>query len=125
MKIGDWLLGTTTNNKQTHATVQDIINKHMPTVKEIVKHSLEPKWIKNEINAPHNHAEHRTWRSRVVKLIRAAKRCHTNATAPNQRNPPVLWRHMKGLCPSKMLQAPSMIAIGHEIVTDTKKLQMI
>jgi hypothetical protein len=112
---------------------QEVINKHMPIVQKRVKHAIQPSWINEEIkNAMHtrdflkktnNHMEYKIWRNRVVRLTKAAKKkFYVEAIESNKKNPTVLWRHMKGICPGKKDKAPEMLHIGDEIITDTKSI---
>ena len=109
---------------------QDIIDKHMPVVQKKVKHSNQPNWISSEIkNAMYtrdflkkakNHAEYKIWRNKVVNLIKGAKRkFYVEAIESNKRNPTVLWRHMKGICPDKQKKGPDMLQVDNDIVTDS------
>jgi hypothetical protein len=112
---------------------QDIIDKHMPIIQKKVKHSIQPSWINEEIkNAMYtrdflkktnNHAEYKLWRNKVVRLTKKAKkRFYIEAIESNKRNPTVLWRHMKGICPGKKDKAPDILQVNNEIVTDTKSI---
>ena len=48
---------------------------------------------------------------------------YVDAINANKRNMSAIWRHMKGLCPSKQVKAPSMMMLTEdEIVTDTKRI---
>ena len=108
---------------------QDIVDKHMPVIHKRVKRVRQPKWLTTEIqDAIHtrdflkktnNSTGYKTWRNKVVNMIRKAKKAfYVEAIESNKRNPTVLWKHMKGVCPDKQEKAPKILQTEDKTITD-------
>lgn len=112
---------------------QDVIDKHMPIIHKRVKRIRQPKWMNEEIK----HAIHtrdflkktksltgyRIWRNKVVCLIKKAKReFYVEAIIANKKNPTVLWKHLKGLCPDKQRNTPNILQTENKTITDAEEI---
>jgi len=107
---------------------QSVIDKHMPLIHKRVKRLQQPKWMNKEIQlAIHTRdymkkrqsfVNYRYWRNRVVNLIKSSKKkLYVEAIAANKRNPTLLWKHLKGLCPDKQRKTVNNLNIDGKIIT--------
>lgn len=112
---------------------QTILDKNMPITTKRVKRARQPDWISEEIKdgihtrdfhkRKGNFQEYKVWRNKVVKMVREAKsKFYTNAIESHKRNPTVLWKHLKGVCPDNQHTLPNMLEEGGKIVLDPEDI---
>jgi hypothetical protein len=105
----------------------------MPTVHKRVKKTHQPKWFTTEIKNTilnrdklknsGNYFQYKFWRNKVVSMIRKAKRnYYIQALETNTKNPRVLWKYMKDVCPDKDYTVPNVLKVDNQEITDTKQI---
>ena len=100
----------------------------MPVVRKKGKRDIQPNWMNDKIRIAiqtrdfhkkkNNFAEYKSWRNKVVQLIKCAKKkFYIEAIETNEKNAKILWKHLK-CASSKNIQeaAPVLQMIEKKIL---------
>ena len=108
--------------------LKNIVDKHMPIVRKKVRRDSQPNWINDKIRSAiqtrdfhkkkNNFTEYKSWRNKVVQLIKCAKKkFYIEAIETNKKHPKILWKHLKCASSKNTQEAAPVIQIGDDLKT--------
>ena len=105
----------------------------MLIVRKKVKRDSQPNWINDKIRSAirtrdfhkkkNNFTEYKSWRNKVVQLIKCAKKkLYIEAIETSKKHPKILWEHLKCASSKNTQEAAPVLQSGDDLKTDPSEV---